>query len=507
MTATATPRAETLGTIRLVQSAKVLGHYVYVPTIFTVGVAVLVGALLAGWGVWVLAVAVVVPTAVAVARRPQRGVLLFVVGLTVDGAIKGLGSQSYGAWKQIAIVVLLALTFVCPEAARGPKGRRLPGWLQLAIALIAVGLVSSFFVNRTTALTGMRISYFSVLLVAVVWRCPFDRRDRDHLVTIFMILAVVTSLIGLWQQQVGHEYLHDLGYRYDDEIRFTVGMTLRSFSTFDLPTSFALYLMLAVLLGLPVALGDPRRIRNRLFLISLPLIAIAMLFTFLRGALLGLGIGLLYLAFHRYKILVYGIPWVLCAALFIPTGAVLTKAVFSSSSIQERTTSWSERIDLIAEHPFGTGIGSTGAAAVDVAKTLRRGDTAFQPDNTYLKEAFELGVIGLWLLIFLFVAMFLSTRQVERRVSGPDVDFVVGVSAQLLAIGVASAVATYLELIPMDQLFWLMMAIVATIAPASRPGPPLRRPVLRRRTSRRAPPRPATVDPRPIAPAGGEVGA
>ena len=118
------------------------------------------------------------------------------------------------------------------------------------------------------------------------------------------------------------------GYLYDDQIRFTVGLTLRSFSTFDLPFSFGFYLMLAVLIGLPMALAEPKRLRSKLFFLALPLIAVALLYSFVRGAMLGLAVGLLYLAFHRYKLLVFGIPLVLVAALFIPSGATLTNAVF-----------------------------------------------------------------------------------------------------------------------------------------------------------------------------------
>ena len=46
-----------------------------------------------------------------------------------------------------------------------------------------------------------------------------------------------------------------------------------------------------------------------------------------------------------------------------------------------------------------------------------------------------------------------------------------GAAAQLLAIMVGALVATYLELSPMDQLFWVMIAIVATMAPETEPGP------------------------------------
>ena len=89
---------------------------------------------------------------------------------------------------------------------------------------------------------------------------------------------------------------------------------------------------------------------------------------------------------------------------------------------------------------------------------------------------FELGVLGLWLLVMMVVAMFLSIRATERRSSGIDRDFLSGAAAQLLAIAMASFVATYLELVPMDQLFWVMIAVAATMEPQTPRAPAVYRP-------------------------------
>ena len=447
------------------------------PVIMGVGVAVLAVALLTGYGVLLLALAIGIPTACAIALRPQRGVILFTAILPFDGIMKQFGPGFLNPWKQVVILGLLLLTFVCPEEARGQKGRKLPGWTWAVAGLLVLGFLSAMTVDRETALVGLRISYFSILLGLAIWRCPFTRRDRDHLVSVFVLMAIVTALIGLWQQVVGQSYLHDLGYAYGDTIRFTSGLTMRSFSTFNLPFPFGFYLMLAILIALPMSLAEPRRLRSKIFFVSLPVLVLALLYTFVRGAFLGLAIGLLYLAFHRYKYLVYGIPLVLVAALFIPSGAALTSAVFSSSSLQERTLSWGDRLDLFAENPFGTGIGTTGAAAEKAAKlNFQNPDLTYVPDNTFLKEMFELGILGLWMLVLMGVAMFIAIRRTERRSTGIDRDFLSGAAAQLLAIAMASLVATYLELVPMDQLFWVMIAIAATMEPQTLRAPAVYRP-------------------------------
>lgn len=445
---------------------------------FVVGVVVLALALMFGWALYVLALAILIPTGIALYRRPQFGILLLAVLLPFDGMLKALAPAWTNPWKQVFILALVALTFICPPEARAQEHRKFPGWVLPFGGLLVLGLLSALFVDWNTALVGLRLSYFSVFIGITIWRCPLDRRERDHLVTIFIVMGIVTALVGIWQQIVGHEYLASLGYLYEDNIRFTSGMQLRSFSTFNLPFSFGFYLMLVILIALPMALADPKRLRSKIFFLSLPLLSIGLLLSFVRGAMLGLGIGLLYLAFTRYKILVYGIPLVIVAALFIPSGANVSSAVFSSTSFQARTVSWGDRLDLFAENPvFGTGIGTTGAAAEKAATINKQDpDATYYPDNSWLKVAFELGIFGLWLLVIMLISIFLFTRSVGRKVSGIDQDFVAGVAAQLLAIMVGALVATYLELSPMDQLFWVMIAIVATMAPEVAPGPAVHAP-------------------------------
>jgi O-antigen ligase len=441
------------------------------PAPFVIGVVVLIAALVLGWGWWVLGLAILVPTALAVYQRPQRGVLILVALLPFDGMLKALGPGFFNPWKQVLILGLLIATFLCPPEARAQEKRKMPTWIWPFAVLLAMGLLSAVFVDANTALTGLRLSYFSAIIGLTIWRCPLNRRERDHVVTIFVLLGIVTSLVGLWQQAVGHEYLHSLGYEYEDNIRFTSGMTLRSFSTFNLPFSFGFYLMLVFLIALPMSLAEPKRIRSKIFFLSIPLLSLGLLFSFVRGAMLGLAIGLLYLAFHRYKLLVYGIPIVLVAALFIPSGANVSNAVFSSTSFNARTASWGDRIDQFAESPiFGTGIGTTGAAAEKAAFLNNQDpDATYYPDNSWLKVAFELGVFALWFFFIFLISVFLYTRKAERRVEGIDKDFITGVTAQLLAIMISALVATYLELAPMDQLFWVMITIVATMAPQLQP--------------------------------------
>jgi putative inorganic carbon (HCO3(-)) transporter len=421
------------------------------------------GLLVSGLGVWVLAATVVVPLIVAVARRPQRGLLLLAALAPFNGLLLVVPAPALAAgWKEALVVGTLAATFVTSGGAREPSRRRLPPWTPALAGLLGVGIVSAVVVGGLQAAVGMKVLFFYVLVAVAVWRCPLDAVERDRLVSVLMGGAVVTAAVGLGQQVVGADTLHALGYEYNTTLR-TTGGVLRSFSTFNQPFGFGFFLMLAILIGVPTALQDVKRLRNRAFLASVPVLAVALAFTFVRGAWIGVAVGLAYLGFTRHPVLLLGIPFALVALLFLPQE--LAAPALSASSAIERVESWQERASQVAAAPLGAGVGVTGSASEKVAEL--RGGTTYQPDNYYFKILLEFGVLGFWLLILLLVSLFATVRSASRR-GGQDGAFASGVAATVLAAAVASLVATYLEIFPMDLYFWLLAGTGSVWADGSR---------------------------------------
>ena len=413
----------------------------------------------------VLVSPVLVVAAVALVLRPQRGVLLLAALLPFDGLQQIVGFPA--GWKEALTLAVLGATFVAPFAVRS-AGRRLPQWGYLILALAAVGVVSAVLVGGSRGLVGLKVGFFYVLLGLAVWRCPLDARERDRLVSILMATGFATAMFGLVQQLLGPDRLVDLGYEYNTDIR-TAGGFLRSFSTFDTSFAFALYLMVVVLVGLAVALGAPRRLRNRLFLLSLPVILAAMAVAITRVAFLGLAAGLVYMAITKYRsLVVVFIDGVVIAAVLLVAAASFSGAFLSTSSSEARFDLWGGNVAEIAAHPFGAGVGATGAAAEKAAEVVGSDEEVFQPDNYYFKLAYEFGVIGLWLFALVLVAAATSAHQVARRLTGTDAAFASGVTACVIAAAVACVVSTYFEIFPLDAYFWLLLAVVATCAPESR---------------------------------------
>jgi hypothetical protein len=404
---------------------------------------------------------------VKLVERPQRGVLLLAALVPFDGLREIVPFPA--GWKEALVLVTLAATFVAPAETRGRAGRRLPSWALVVGAFFALGLASAVVVGGSQGLTGLKVGFFYVLVALAVWRCPLNARERDRLVTILMVVGFVTAVFGIAQQLIGESRLVDLGYSYTVSVR-TAGGYLRSFSTFVTNFPFALYLMLVLLVGIPSALVDTRRLRNQLFLLGIPVIVAGLVVSFTRAAWIGLAVGLVYIGITRSRSVLVALAH---AAVWLAIGLVAFSSYsgtfLSDESLLERFQIWGKNTSQVVEHPLGKGIATTGSAAEKLTELKgESGKSVLQPDNYYFKTTIELGVLGLWIVLLLFVTAFASTHGAARRLRGYDAALATGVGASVLAAATVSLFATYFEVFPMDVYFWLLLGVVAACVPESR---------------------------------------
>jgi len=417
-----------------------------------------------------LALLVLAGGAVLISERPQRGVLLLVALVPFDGLLLLIAHPGLiDGWKEALALVCLAATFVAPASARALGGQDAPGWLVPVGGLLLLSVVSAAAVGGLASLLGLKIGFFYLIAAWALWRCPLDAAERDRLVTILLAGGIVAAAYGVAQQVIGAAGLVSLGYEYNTTVRFS-GSFLRSFSTFVQPFGFGFYLMVVVLMALPGALRDPGRLRSRVLFWSMPLLIAGILSTVVRGAWLGLAVGVVYLAATRHRSLLLVLPVAVVAVLLLLPSEAASSAL-SSSSTGERAAGWTENLRHVAQRPFGSGVGSTGASAEKAAELAEIADDSYQPDNQYFVALYELGPLGLWLLVVLLAAAFTSTRRVARDREGADGDLAAGVAAVVVAAVAASTVSSFLQIFPMDVLWWVLLAVVAcTAAEASAPA-------------------------------------
>ncbi len=432
--------------------------------IFGVALLAVCVTVVEGQWVWVIGAAAIAPLALALYYRPQRGILL-VAGLApLNGLLLLVNVPGFAkGWKEALVGASLAATFVCPRSERAEPGRQLPRWVPALVGLVVLGLASAVSIGGDQALLGLKVNFYYVLVALAVWRAPFNERDRDHLVTILMGVGFLVSVYGLLQQALGDVRLNELGYQYNTAIRFGSGGQLRSFSSFDQPFPFALFVMAVLLVGTPVALNDRGRLRNRLFLLAIPIYLLGMTSALVRASFLGLGVGLLYLGFRRYKVVLAFIP--LAFVAFLLVAGPVSGSLLSSTSLQARQRGWSGALSEVQQHPLGVGIGSAGAVAERLATGTKR--VAYQPDNYYFKTAYELGVLGLWMLVLLLLGIFRATHVGAARAGPPDQGLLDGIGAFVLASIAASLVDSYFEIFPLDLTFWLLVGVSSAMIAAT----------------------------------------
>lgn len=404
-------------------------------------------------------------------RRPQRGLLVLAALVPLDGLLVLVPLPGIvGGWKEGLVLATLACAWLRrtrpQDRAYAPV--HMPWWPAAAIFAV-FGSVSALAAFGVIGVVAIKVTFFYLSVIAVLWFAPFDARDRDRLVTVLMGMAVVTSFVGLAQLAVGPGFLVSIGYEYGRDVR-TAGGLLRVFSTFSQPFPFGLYVMLALLVGGAVAMAEPRRRRNAVFLALSPILAVAMASSVVRAAILGLAVGLIWLALRRFRQLGAGLVAgaVGLAAVVAVLPSSITDTFFSSKSFGERSSGWSGIIDSILVHPLGRGLGSSGAAA-DRMSTAQGVEfsglsTNYQPDNYYVKMLLELGPIGLWVFLALIITALVWTTRMGATLPGQDGALALGVSASIVAAMFACVVATYFEIFPIDVYFWLLLGVVGCAA-------------------------------------------
>jgi hypothetical protein len=454
----------------------------------------LVGSAVAGAMAYLLIALLAAPLLVVMFRRPQKGLLVLATLAPLNGLLPLFTpSRTAAYWKEGLVAALVIVILVkCITGER--RSFRQVWWSGFLGVLVVIGVVSAAFEVSLQAAYGLKLDFFYVLLAWAAWQCPLSAKERDQLATSFMATGLLAALYGIAQQGLGGTRLHDLGYAYNTTITFN-GAFLKSFGTFDSAHGFGFYEMFVVLFGLAVALSDLTRRRNKLFLALLPVYLGGMVFSLTRGAFVGAAVGLLYLGLRRYRVLLLCIPIGLVALLWLPSS--FTSTSLNPKSAQERVGTWSKVPGLVASHPFGTGIGTTGSA-VDKARSgspfsntspaASSGDGTLSanssvkvavalPDNYYVQTLTELGVLGLWAAcLFLGVAL-VGLHRASDSPLATDRTFIDATSTVVVAAIVSSFTATYFSLFPMDLLFWLTLGVASSVVPVASAGEAARLPV------------------------------
>jgi O-antigen ligase len=387
-----------------------------------VGVAVLVGAVLVEYrlGVCLLPLAILI--------SPEFGAGLVRVRL-----------------EDLLLPLVLLGWFVRTVGAR-------EGWARTPLnGLILVLLLSGFASTSLGIFRGTipqpplgffflfkRVQYLLLFFLAL--QAARDREWARWMVGALLVGFAVTAAVGLYQRLAfGPEFIVS-GVRPGERATFAA----------------VLVLLISVCVGMAVVL---RVWWHRLALLAVGLVAaVPLLYTYSRGAYVGMLAALAFLGLRRSRALLVGV-----ALLVIFASAVLPEEVHERASTiavvfgaPERTTqSWAARVgawhvvlsQVLSQPLVGYGMGALPLGWID---------------NELIKELYYGGVVGLVLYALVLVGLWRMGASVAHH--GGEVwvrAFASGFLAGFVGSMVQSITATNLTAIRSAGLFWLTAGIVA----------------------------------------------
>ena len=351
--------------------------------------------------------------------------------------------------------------------------------LYWAIATVATAMSPV----KTAAMTGwVKLTLF-LLLFALLARVLRSPRIRSFLITVYLHISIVVSVYGIRQWRMGVKPLAT----WTDQTSSAADVT-RVYSYLGNPNLLGGYLLPAVILSIGAIFVWSGLLPKLLALSATGLNFFCLVFTWSRGAWIGLLVG----AFVLLLLLVYwwspqlpakwrkwSIPGVLGASATMIVFAVMfvepvrdrAASIFAGradSSNNFRINVWQSVVEMIRDRPI-LGIGPGNNAFNKIYPLYMRPKySALSAYSVILETAVETGIIGLmtfiWLLVVTFNQGMVQLKRLRDRanVQGYWLMAAIAIIAGMMAHGLVDTVWYRPQV---NTLWWLVMAIVASYYP------------------------------------------
>lgn len=244
-------------------------------------------------------------------------------------------------------------------------------------------------------------------LLFLLVNAAIESKKQMKVLLFLMVLSVLRANLGFYHTVSGRDFSHfsnDL--RYAGVLGYAGENGLAAFQA-----EFLLF-CLGIFSGM-------RNVSQKIFMVaSMILMAYCVLFTFSRGAYLGLLAGLLCLGILRERKYLIVVAVILFGWQSLVPPAVQQRVMMTyedgkiDNSAGERVQLWEDAFTLIPQHPvFGTGF--------DTYRYLGRSADYTDTHNYYVKVTVETGFVGLIIFLTLLWKMFRSGVTLMRIADDP----------------------------------------------------------------------------------------
>lgn len=324
-------------------------------------------------------------------------------------------------WEELFLLAA-AILIVWRRALRQTEAIRretpLDVWLLLFFA-VGFFLMSVVRPYPEVALPGYRIVVEYLLWFFLIVRLVEDDRDLKAVYVSFLLMSGFLALHGIYQYLIGVEIPESWVSQTE------MGVRTRVFSLTGSPNILGSLLVLTTPLWAALIYFCKQTWMKVLAFGITGCCLLSLLFTFSRGAWIGMAVAVVIFAFFVDKRLLALMGVGVAAVLvFVPSITSRLTYLFTedyavASAIGGRALRWELGRQLLHEHNpwLGFGLGRFGGAVAMQNQLLDKTDefSYFYMDNYYLKTMVEMGYLGIAVYILLLIALIaLGLRAIQR---------------------------------------------------------------------------------------------
>jgi O-antigen ligase len=352
-------------------------------------------------------------------------------GLTIT---KLAGALCFTSFALSAVVARRRLWFGAPHA--------------LVFAILGIAMVSTLPAQSTSDALTTTTRYASfVALFFVVSQFVGDHRLQTRIAWVLSFTSAIAGAVASWNFLAGHSLQARLPNGDPNDIAFILATTL--------PLTFWL-------------LREPGR-RRTAAMVMIGVISVSILLTLSRGALIGLGAAVIWLALAERRLLKPLVAGALAAAVILGVvvhvkhnrieAGLRAKEKVASANVSSRLEAWGAASRLAVDHPvLGVGPGNFQYYFLKATDSPEGTVRLRVVHNAYLDIAAELGPTAMVLFLLYLGLVFTRLTGARRLGLGPP-----GFAA---ALRVSLVIATVSALTLSEQYFapfWLIGGLAAAL--------------------------------------------
>lgn len=321
-------------------------------------------------------------------------------------------------------IVLAGLSILCAAifilyAIKNSDFKFAKSSMNVVVAFFVIallwGCINSF--DAISSLRQVMVHISFIVFYFVVINTIRTKKVWLALVKTFLASALIVAVYGVIQNFTGVSSTES----WIDEEMFT-DIKVRVYSFFNNPNVLGEFLVLTIPVMVALIWNKVREEHKTIFGISLLVMAACMIFTWSRGAWLGMLVAVaIFLAISDKRWIFAGI----LALVLVPVGLyfsgntaiverVLSIGNTADTSTAYRVSIWRASIKLLKDFWLpGIGVGSDAYKAVYPVYALTGADFALHSHNLYLQFWVEAGIIGIVSLITLITGFIKNTFSVN----------------------------------------------------------------------------------------------